>query len=205
MQAGYSNLSNRPGKMCGLGLILSSQMETKLQNGKMTRKDNEGEKSLTKKSSKEVRAMSNDPTKSCKTFCCCCDQVITLSGLRKHVKSRHQITLTEYKELYGEPRKQIIQLVFHKCAFCQKSILLDTDSLSKHLRKAHQRSYKDYLVRHMSKPSTTDTDTGVQGAGVLGVEEKKLVTPVIIRCDECPKTFKQNIQLKVHKRKHSAK
>ena len=135
--------------------------------------------------------MSKNPTKSCKTFCCCCDQVIMVSGMRKHIRSRHQMTLTQYKELYGNPSMQIIQLIFHMCAFCEKSVLLDTDTMSKHLKKIHKTSYREYLVSHMVKPSNTH-------------RRSPQPTLVIIRCDECPKTFKQNIQLKIHKRKHAA-
>ena len=153
------------------------------------------------------KCFSNDPTKSCKTFCCECAKVVTLSGLRKHVKSHHQMTLTEYKDLYGNPKKQIIQLVYHKCCFCQYPVLLDTDELSKHLKKAHKVSYKEYMVRYMAKQQTS-----LHYSKVLNVRETVQKTVhlelesslVIIRCDECPKTFKQNIQLKVHKRKHSA-
>ena len=51
------------------------------------------------------------------------------------------MTLTEYKELYGNPRMQIIQLVFHMCAFCGKSVLFDTDTMSKRMKKIHKTSY----------------------------------------------------------------
>ena len=127
--------------------------------------------------------------------------------MRKHVKSRHQIALTEYKDLYGNPKKQIIQLVYHKCAFCHYPVLLDTDELSKHLKKAHKVSYKEYMVRYMA-----NQQTNVQSSKVLNVTREKVQKPeekvktslIIINCDECPKTFKKNIQLRMHKKKHSS-
>ena len=168
--------------------------------------DDQTKRALLTKTMKTTKLFSNDPSKSCKTFCCSCDQVITLSGLRKHVKSRHQMTHTEYKEMYGNPRKQIIQLVYHKCGFCQQSVLLDTDDLSKHLKKSHQASYKEYIVRYMTNQQNNVPTTKLQNVNekkVDPVKQTKETPLVIIRCDECPKTFKQNIQLKVHKRKHS--
>ena len=103
---------------------------------------------------KNSKVFSNDVRKSCKTFCCECDKVVTLSGMRKHVKTWHQMTFTAYKELYGRPRMQIIQLVHHKCAFCKSSILFDTDDMSKHMKKKHQTSYREYIARYMTKPQS---------------------------------------------------
>ena len=149
----------------------------------------------------DFRVFSNDPAKSVKTFCCLCDQVVTVSGLRKHVKAHHKITLTQYKELYGDHRKQIIQLVYHRCAFCKKSILLDTDIMSKHLKKAHQASYKEYLVKYMVNQENGEIHrTVVETRNMLGGRPN--TSPVTIRCDQCGKTFRQNIQLKIHKKKH---
>ena len=179
-------------------------MENKVQIVKITGTSNSAKTSTSAKITKDSIVLSNDPTKSCKTFCCCCDQVITVSGMRKHIKSRHHMTLTEYKELYSNPRMQIIQLVFHVCAFCYKSVLLDTYTMSKHLKKFHKTSYKEYLVSNMGKPANPLQRSPQNIITKKVVEEKKDSTLVIIRCFECPKTFKQNIQLKVHKRKHSA-
>ena len=118
---------------------------------------------------KQTKVFSNDPTKCVKTFCCMCDQIVTVTGLRKHVKGHHKITLTQYKELYGDHKKQIIQLVFHKCFFCKKSLLLDTDEISTHLKKAHQVMYKDYLVTYMGKHREEGLDKKVsEGKNIVG-------------------------------------
>ena len=157
---------------------------------------------------KNSKVFSNDLRMSCKTFCCECDKVVTLSGMRKHVKTWHQMTFTAYKELYGNPRMQIIQIVYHKCTFCQSSILFDTDDMSKHMKKKHQTSYKEYIARYMTKSHSNSPaaqlPTPVKKKEAVPIEKKIAPLLVIIRCDQCPRTFKQNIQLKIHKRKHSS-
>ena len=153
------------------------------------------------------RVFSNDPTNCVKIFCCMCDQVVTVTGLRKHVKSHHKITLTQYKQLYGNHKKQIVQLVFHKCFFCKKSLLLDTDEISSHLKKVHQVMYKDYMVTYMGRKMEAggkDTLSSIKNSIENTGEERQESSLVIIRCDHCDKTFKQNVQLKLQKRKHSA-
>ena len=149
-------------------------MKDEIQIVKMTGANDSAKTSTSAKIMKDSIVLSNDPTKSCKTFCCCCDQVIMVSGMRKHIRSQHQMTLTQYKEVYGNPSMQIIQLIFHMCAFCEKSVLFDTDTMSKRMKKIHKTSYREYLVSHMVKPSNTQ-------------RRSPQPTLVIIRCDECPR------------------
>ena len=95
---------------------------------------------LTKKKSKTLamkRVYSNRMEDSVKTFCWDCDQAISLSGLTKHLRGVHKKSVVEYREMYGEPKKQLLRLVHHKCGVCKEDILLDYLVLVKHLRKAH--------------------------------------------------------------------
>ena len=128
----HSTFNYRHSKMCGQGLIAS--MESEQQRGNITRAKDQ---TTIIKPNKISKLYSNNPKMCCKTFCCGCDKVVTLSGMSKHVRTWHQMTLTEYKELYGNPRKQIIKAVHHKCALCLSSILFDTNDMSKHLKKTH--------------------------------------------------------------------
>ena len=96
----------------------------------------------TKKKAKVLAAMnnrvySNRMEDSVKTFCWECDQAISLSGLTKHLRGVHKKSVLEYREMYGEPKKQLLRLVHHKCGVCNEDILLDYLVLVKHLRKAH--------------------------------------------------------------------
>ena len=83
------------------------------------------------------RMYSNKMEDSVKTFCWECDQAISLSGLTKHLRGVHKRSVLEYREMYGEPKKQLLRLVHHKCGVCHEDILLDYLVLVKHLRKAH--------------------------------------------------------------------
>ena len=83
------------------------------------------------------RIYSNRMEDSVKTFCWDCDQAISLSGLTKHLRGVHKKSAVEYREMYGDPRKQLLRLVHHKCGVCNEDILLDYLVLVKHLRKAH--------------------------------------------------------------------
>ena len=102
---------------------------------------------------KPRRRMSNDPQQSVKVFCAVCDQVYQMSGLRKHVAHKHGLTLTRYREMFGDLRKQIIQLVHHACVLCKRVLLLDTEDISKHVSKRHKMGYRTYAIRHMEKGS----------------------------------------------------
>ena len=178
--------------MCGPGLTVNRDMESNQENRNMTTAKAGTKNTQNMKNSK---VFSNDVRKSCKTFCCECDKVVTLSGMRKHVKTWHQMTFTAYKELYGNPRMQIIQLVYHKCAFCKSSILFDTDDMSKHMKKKHHTSYKEYIIRYMTKPQSkspvAQLPTEVKKKEVEPIEKEvvpieKKSTPVlsVIRCDQ---------------------
>ena len=55
----------------------------------------------------------------------------------------HGVQITEYKAMYGE--FEIIEKVFHKCHLCGKIVLMDSDTLGAHIKRAHkikERTYK---------------------------------------------------------------
>jgi hypothetical protein len=78
-----------------------------------------------------TRVYSYSLSGSDKMFCCECDQVVILSGLRKHLQRVHQQGIAQYRELYGDPATQIIQLV--------------------HMWTVHPTSLAQYSDRHMTK------------------------------------------------------
>ena len=178
--------------MCGISTNGSRRdnLCSKSTNGNVDVSRQKYKPVLTDQRNQKTKVFSDDPTKTCKTFCCSCDQVVTLAFLRKHVEYKHQMTIKEYRQLYGNPSKQVIQLIYHKCRLCQQNILLDTDQLSKHMKKMHQYMKQGDALK-----------TKVENDGLKKPDLDK--TPLIlIECDECNKTFKQNIQLRTHKKKH---
>jgi len=107
---------------------------------------------------RSAKQLSNDPNMSCRVFCNICDRLYFLSGLRKHVAHKHSLTYTEYKRRFGgDPRRQIINSVYHCCVLCKKVVLLDTDELGKHL-KDHRLGYTQYMKQNMKKGSGLLTD-----------------------------------------------
>ena len=240
---------------------------------------------------KPAKQLSADPLLSCRVFCNICDRLYFLSGLRKHVAHKHSLTYTEYKLRYGgDPKRQVINMIYHPCLLCKKVVLLDTDELGKHL-KDHKLGYTQYMKEHMKKgsglitsktvpasskrafpsqpqarpapipveststtpappapapapvshagprtrskskslpvesftpavalpPTPPPTPTTpllvkmepVEESSYFPIKEEpmEVVEPlipnlIIIQCEQCDRTFKQNIQLKVHMRKH---
>ena len=101
-----------------------------------------------------TRIYSNNMSDCIKTFCCECDEVVNMSGLRKHLR-RHGMGLVEYRNLYGDHYTQVIQMVFHTCMYCKEDIVLDYDTLKKHLRIVHRMTTADYtMIRRGSKQAS---------------------------------------------------
>jgi hypothetical protein len=92
---------------------------------------------------------SNEMKDACKTICQICKASVFLTTLRGHTRSRHNVTIVEYKKVYGNQRNNIIEKVYHKCAICQKNVLLDSDEISHHLKKNHSISHKNYNAEYM--------------------------------------------------------
>ena len=102
---------------------------------------------------KGSRPKSNDPCLNVKVFCNLCDGVYQMSGLRKHIAHRHKMTKSAYIAAFGDLKKQIISLVYHSCGICKKTILLDTEIISKHTTKKHKIGYTAYAGKYMKKNS----------------------------------------------------
>ena len=133
------------------------------------------------------RIYSNKMEEAVKTFCWLCDQVISLSGLTKHLRGVHKESAVEYREKFGEPKKQLLKLVFHKCGICSKDILLDYLVLVKHLRKAHRikgaatseynSKYMDMIQPKTRKLKTKETPTKEKTASFSTPPSTPLAAP----------------------------
>ena len=157
-------------------------------------------KSKPVKDRKTVKVFSSDPSNTCQTFCCVCDKVVPLSSMKNHAKTWHKMTITEYKDLFGHPKKQILHPVYHSCALCQRAMLFDPDEMYKHLNKKHKISYKEYSTKYLGQQQGKISTTQQKNT-----DRNKNLSLVVIKCDQCGKTFTQNIQLNFHKKKHCSK
>ena len=95
------------------------------------------------------RVFSNDMTDACRTICKVCKAQVTLNYMRNHTKNNHQMTIHEYKDMFGNHRDQIVNEVHHKCGFCQDEILLDADIIHLHVKR-HKVSLKEYNAKFIT-------------------------------------------------------
>jgi len=84
----------------------------------------------------------------CRTFCKICGLSFTLSNMRSHTLSKHELQITKYKEQYGQ--HDIIEKVFHKCKLCDKIVLLANDILGGHIKSAHKMKERVYKEKYMN-------------------------------------------------------
>ena len=144
---------------------------------------------------KAAKKLSSDPLLSCRVFCNICDRLYFLSGLRKHVAHKHSITYTEYKLRYGgDPKRQIINTVYHPCLLCKKVVLLDTTELGKHL-KEHGLGYTQYMKEHMKKGSgliTASRVTASSSSSSKAAPTQRRVQPPVPATPAGPRTRSQS-------------
>jgi hypothetical protein len=90
------------------------------------------------------RVYSNNMSEACKTICKVCQAQVSLTGMRNHTRNNHKMTIHEYKEKYGNPKDQIVKMVYHKCGLCQADVLFNSDNIQNHVVRKHQYSLKEY-------------------------------------------------------------
>ena len=120
--------------------------------GKTEGDQTEGEEPMEEQEEQEVgvtMVMSNDPLMGVRVFCAICEHNVALSGLKSHLRS-HEVTLTQYTKVYGDPRREIVTKVHHACAVCTKVMLLNTFDISKHVRK-HHLTFTEYAKKYMRR------------------------------------------------------
>jgi len=95
--------------------------------------------------------LSNDMADACKTHCKLCNDEVKLVAMRGHTKSKHKMTITEYKSKFGV-EFEIIEKIHHECGICKKIILLCSDTVAVHLKTpGHGITHKNYNEKYMHK------------------------------------------------------
>ena len=118
--------------------------------------------------SKEARLYSNNMANACKTICKICKEKMNLNYMRRHTKKHHNITIKEYRSVYGDQRDDIVEpIYYHKCEIChEKEMLLDADDIHMHVAK-HEVKLKEYNAKFIvSVWRREQNDEGEDGLGL---------------------------------------
>ena len=88
---------------------------------------------------------SNSMTEAVRVICQVCSTNQLLAGVRAHTKTKHQMSIAEYRTKHGELK--VVEEVHHECLLCAETFLLDADTLARHLRRSHRAvAYKKYSI-----------------------------------------------------------
>ena len=81
---------------------------------------------------KDVRVSSNKDD-LVRIECQLCNMSLKYHNLAKHTKSAHNMMIKVYEQKYGERLKNVKEIVFHQCVYCEDFMLLDYVALRNHL------------------------------------------------------------------------
>ena len=95
------------------------------------------------------KTFSNDMKDCCKHRCRLCNKVYTLTAMRGHCKTIHQMSIKEYQFRYGNVRDMIEVVMWHKCQICNNDFLLDSDEIHKHANIRHKMSLREYTQKFL--------------------------------------------------------
>ena len=76
-----------------------------------------------------------------------CDKHMKMESLRQHTASQHSLTISKYKEQFGN-QLVFIRKCYHFCKICGKEVLLTKDNIGAHVR-THKWSLKQYNKDYM--------------------------------------------------------
>lgn len=86
-----------------------------------------------------------------RSVCQICWNQIKISQMRSHVRYNHDVTIKEYRERFGDPEDDFVEMVYHQCKLCQKVILHCGDALLFNVRCKHKMTYANYVGNIMEK------------------------------------------------------
>ena len=145
-------------------------LNARLEDAKQ-RKSEELTKAVNKADLRSTR-YSNHMKDNVQSYCQICKVPQTFTKMRSHTKSRHGISITDYKKQYGLLVENIVEAIYHKCGICNKGILLDGDTLATHAR-FHGVTHKAYSEKYITLRTQDDKNTVVKMA-ISGVHTKEV-------------------------------
>ena len=93
------------------------------------------------------KTFSNNMRDAVQTTCKICHNNYTLTAMRSHTRKLHNMTISKYKEAYGQ--LDIFKPIYHKCGLCSFVIILDSDLIMAHLRVKHSITHASYNAQFM--------------------------------------------------------
>ena len=89
-------------------------------------------------------------TDAYKVQCKICDEEVLMSSMSKHTRRVYCLSLTEYKEIYGDHKATLVKKTYHKCGLCEEALSLDFLEIAIHLRRKNHNISQEYIARFMT-------------------------------------------------------
>ena len=96
---------------------------------------------------KSVR-FSNNLKDAVRTICQVCQASVTLLTMRSHTRNKHNMDIKEYRNEFGDPKNQMVEVVKHRCGICSEELLLHCDVITPHVKK-HNITHSEYTRKYM--------------------------------------------------------
>ena len=91
---------------------------------------------------------SNNLKDAVRTICQVCQASVTLLTMRSHTRNKHNMDIKEYRNVFGDPKNQMVEVVKHRCGICSEELLLHCDVISPHVKK-HKITHSEYTKKYM--------------------------------------------------------
>ena len=111
-----------------------------------------------------------------KTACKICGKKFVLGVMRNHTQKLHQMTITEYKDKFQQHFFTLEDPIFHRCGVCQVILLLDSDSIARHLKNktTHGMTHKEYNQKFINLAYNTQPKENMKYKGNKKSEPREL-------------------------------
>lgn len=68
--------------------------------------------------------------------------------MRSHTRNKHNMDIKEYRNEFGDPMNQMVEVVKHRCGICNEELLLHCDAITPHVKK-HNITHSEYTKKYM--------------------------------------------------------
>ena len=103
---------------------------------------------------------SNNLKDAVRTICQVCQASVTLLTMRSHTRNKHNMDIKEYRKEFGDPKNQMVEVVKHRCSFCNEELLLHCDVITPHVKK-HNITHSEYTKKYMVLMKTRNHRSGI--------------------------------------------